>query len=128
MIKKILIALSILTFIFTTVCAVSPGEKKDQQETYTTEYRSEKFTVYCVNHSWSDVQLKADPIVFHNAKAFIPVNGDYLVLKGETIIYRKTDESLVAAKASLTQPDGTKRSTLGKITIPLDKPLEFKID
>lgn len=101
---------------------------KDQQEIYKTEFRSEKFTVYCVDHSLNYAQIEADAITFHKAKAIIPVKGDYLVLEGETIVYLKTDESLVADKASLTQPDGTKRSTLGKITIPLNKPLEFKID
>ncbi len=101
---------------------------KRQQEIYHTEYRGEKFTVYCVDHSWSDFQMKADTIAFHKAKAIIPVNGGYLVLVGETIVYSKKNESLVASKGSLTQPDGTMYSTLGKITIPLNQPLEFKID
>lgn len=102
--------------------------KCSEQEIYCTEYRSEKFTVNCADHKWSDVQIKADTIVFHKAKAIIPIKDGSLLLKGETMAYFKKDETLIADNGSLTLPDGTMYSTRGKITIPLNNPLEFKID
>ncbi|UCH93472.1 MAG: hypothetical protein JSV88_24815 [Candidatus Aminicenantes bacterium] len=100
---------------------------KDIQEKYATEFRGEKFTIYSADSSWSDTQLEKDSITFHKAKAVIPSEKGEFVLKGETIIYTKEDECLLAEKASLTKPDGTMYTTLGKIKIHPAHPLNYKI-
>lgn len=103
------------------------SEGKDVLEKYATELRSEKFTLYSADSSWSDTQLESDSITFHKAKAVIPSKQGEFILKGETIIYSKKDECLLAEKASLTKPDGTMYTTPGKIKIQLAQPLNYKI-
>jgi hypothetical protein len=100
---------------------------KDVMEKYAAEFRGETFTIYSADSSWSDTRLENDSITFHKAKAVIPSEKGEFVLKGETIIYTREDESLLAEKASLTEPDGTMYTTRGKIKIHPAKPLNYKI-
>lgn len=100
---------------------------KDVMGKYVTEFRGETFTIYSADSSWSDIQLESDSITFHKAKAVIPSEKGEFVLKGETIIYTREDESLLAEKASLTEPDGTMYTTRGKIKIHPAQPLNYKI-
>jgi hypothetical protein len=98
------------------------------EEAYNTIYKTDRFTIYSKDESWSDLRLSAEDIVFTGSKAVIPAGDCRIILEGEQIVYSKELNRLTAINGVITDCNGKKTGKKKRIEVPLKQPLKFVAD